>query len=531
MTTLYRRTQWIPVTIFAVLATLPGCAEEAGSPTPSGQVVLAPTQEVAEQMKDLVKAALPDQTAILDIVGVQTDIPMTVNADGSVSATVTNLPPGTQTFRITYRSGNLVVAQANGTANVVANTTAPVALTSLDTTCPSCDNDQDGASNLLEIRSGTNPLNPSDAPVVATQVSSGAQHSCALITGGNVRCWGDNQYKQLGNSTGVDSNVPVAVGLSLARSVAAGGLFTCAIVQFLRAGIIVDGVRCLGDNGGGLGDGTTTDSAVGVAVANVDGPVSLVAGSFHACALLANPGSIRCWGDNTYGQLGDGTTVRTIGGKTPPSVQGITNATAIAAGENHTCARLADGTVRCWGRNTFGQLGNGVTSGELPNATPVTVQLISDATTVFAGRDHTCVILSDSAVRCWGQNTNGQLADNTSSNIRSLRVFSGFTSVADMLLGTDFTCARQTNSTVRCAGANGSGQLGNNSPNPSTSSVEVANLNTAASLGSVGGGRLHACALLNNGGVRCWGDNQNGQLGNGTTGGISRVPVQVVGFP
>jgi len=192
----------------------------------------------------------------------------------------------------------------------------------------------------------------------------------------------------------------------------------------------------------------------------------------HTCAVL-DSGSVKCWGDNWSGQLGDGSTIDDS--NIPVDVLGITNAVDISAGGAHTCAVLDSGSVKCWGANWSGQLGDGSTSYE--NNVPVDVVGISDAISISAGNRHTCALLSSGAVKCWGDNEYGQLGD-------------------------------------------GSTIWYSNVP------VDVVGINDAISISA---GDDHTCALLSSGAVKCWGNDHYGQLGNGIFG-YSNVPVDVVGI-
>jgi alpha-tubulin suppressor-like RCC1 family protein len=133
----------------------------------------------------------------------------------------------------------------------------------------------------------------------------------------------------------------------------------------------------------------------------------LALGWFHSCARLGD-GTVKCWGDNGVGQLGDGTTTNS---STPVAVQGLSGAVEIAAGGLHSCARLGDGTVKCWGNNFSGELGD--VTGTYSSSTPVVVQGLSGAVEIAAGNWHSCARLGDGTVKCWGGNSDGQLGDGT----------------------------------------------------------------------------------------------------------------------
>jgi alpha-tubulin suppressor-like RCC1 family protein len=200
----------------------------------------------------------------------------------------------------------------------------------------------------------------------ATAVATVGSHSCALLASGAVQCWGANNYGQLGDGTTTHSNVPVTVkGISSATAVAAGGYFSCAL---LASGA----VQCWGYGGNGeLGGGSYANSSAPVFVAGISTAVAITAGSFHACAVLSS-GAAQCWGRNSHGQLGNGLMTDSAS-NTPVRVSGIRSPLRLAAGAEHTCALLSDGAVKCWGYDNEGQLGDRRRTGETPRRWPVKV--------------------------------------------------------------------------------------------------------------------------------------------------------------
>ena len=264
-----------------------------------------------------------------------------------------------------------------------------------------------------ELGNGTNTS--SSAPVTvsgistATALTTGYYGSCALLADGRVKCWGGNINGQLGNGTTTQSNVPVYVsgidGVTVkAKAIARGYDHACALFTDQT-------VQCWGDNvNGQLGDGSTTNSTTPVPVAGISTATAISVGVSHTCALLADK-TVKCWGYNQYGQLGNNSTTKATLPVGVSGIDGITvQATAIVAGFRNSCALLADETVECWGDNAYGQLGDGSTTKSL---TPIPVAGITTATDIVAGYHHSCALLADETVECWGDNSSGQLGDSS----------------------------------------------------------------------------------------------------------------------
>jgi alpha-tubulin suppressor-like RCC1 family protein len=235
----------------------------------------------------------------------------------------------------------------------------------------------------------------------AAAFASGGAHSCAVTLAGGALCWGLNSNGEVGNGTTSEQDQPVLVsGLASGVSaIAAGGAQTCALMTG-------GDVKCWGANDRGqLGDGTTTERHVPTPVPGLHHVVTLAAGGTHTCALMTG-GGVKCWGANHHGQLGDGTTTDR---HTPTSVTGLTGVSALTAGGSHTCA-LKAGAVECWGANSYGQLGDGTTT---DHSVPKTVPGLSSVAAITAGTAHTCALSAARSVECWGANDNGQLGDGT----------------------------------------------------------------------------------------------------------------------
>ncbi|HYO51666.1 RTX toxin [Archangium sp.] len=406
---------------------------------------------------------------------------------------------------------------------------------------------------------------------VASVVAGGA-HTCARLTNGSISCWGRGSEGQRGygnaeSSGHAPNTLPYSAGsipnLEQALQVSAGTQHTCALFNNGQ-------VACWGNNSyGQLGYNTTqsvgdNESVASYGFVNIGGnAVRIAAGGNHTCAIL-DTGSVRCWGQNNRGQLGyaRGTTATpganlNVGDNEAPYSVGDVNlggalVSDVVAGNEHTCVLLRTGNVRCWGANNFGQLGYGRNDDIGDNEIPLAADLDFNLATIrqlAAGGNHTCALLANSgAVRCWGSNSKGQLGiaalynatnpanpnwgDSANETPHQLQgQFSGGISFGpgrvalQISAGNAHTCATLDTGSVRCWGANNSGQLGlgttnMTSPNTIAASMQSApggNVSLGASVVRLASGADHNCVLLTTGRVRCWGLGAEGQLGYGAT--------------
>ena len=385
------------------------------------------------------------------------------------------------------------------------------------------DFDGDGTLNIFQAHSNLDYRE--------STLSTGGNHNCIILDNGSVSCWGRNNDGQLGNggtTPGVHSGLDLPTLTSslgagrTAVALSSGGEHTCAILDN-------GSVSCWGiNNHGQLGNGGTSDKTTPTLTSSLGAgrtAVALSSGGEHTCAILDN-GSVSCWGRNNDGQLGIGGTQWNTVDKTTPTLTSSLGtgrtAVAISSGSYYTCAILDNGEVSCWGDGNKGQLGYG---GNFNKFLPtLTNSLGADRTAVVlsAGEFHTCVILDNGDISCWGGGDYGQLGNGAFSNRYSPTLTSslgtGRTAVA-ISSGVFHTCAILDNGSVSCWGYGESGQLGYEINDP----YYVATPNLTSSLGvgrtaiGLSSGAFHTCAILDNGSVSCWGGGDYGQLGNGTT--------------
>ena len=258
------------------------------------------------------------------------------------------------------------------------------------------------------------------------------------------------------------------------------------------------------------------------------GVVSVSAGTYHTCAVTTT-GGLKCWGNDDLGQLGDNATLANK--PTPVDVLGLASGVAsVSTGHYHTCAVTTSGGLKCWGHDGSGQLGNDVAMVYQP--TPVDVLgLTAGVARVSAGQRHTCAITTSGGLKCWGHDSNGQLGDNAALADKPTPVdVLGLTAgVASVALGAAHTCAVTTAGGLKCWGYDYNGQLGNDAdmldkPTP----VDV--LGLSSGIASVSAGTSHTCAVTTAGGLKCWGRDIEGQLGNDASFAIKATPVDVLGF-
>lgn len=418
----------------------------------------------------------------------------------------------------------LIAAGAIGASGIAALACSAIVgvedvtlLRNKDAASPSVDEEAATDVDAQVDRDGSVPIEPS------VQLAAGYLHTCARRKSGKVQCWGANGAGQLGDGipfggTRDPATVPQDVnGLTDAIALASGVSHSCAI---RRGGAVV----CWGVNSfGQLGDGTVIRSSSTVVVKGVSNAIAIAAGTSFTCALIQG-GTVQCWGANYAGQLGDGTKVDR---PTAAPVKQITGATAIATAEYHACAVVA-GVVTCWGQNTDGQLGNGSTAESL---LPSPLASLGDIAQVVAASRFTCARATSGQVNCWGANNLGQLGTGSPNDAPNPSpVVNTVSDAVDLWVGYEHGCAARRTGEVRCWGNAGNGQVGSGSV-PDDASIPrptaVVGLSRALAV-STGGD--HSCATTESGAVLCWGANTLGQLGNGGTA-KAYAAVPVTGYP
>jgi len=433
----------------------------------------------------------------------------------------------------------------------------------------------------------------------ATKIAAGRDHYCAVFTEKTVSCWGSNAFGQLGNGSTTSSSHPVKVittngdALSEVVRISAGLFHTCALridhtvwcwgrndhdqlaedfanIEYssnakLVAGLtndivdvesgfnhactlsILGEIRCWGLNNYGQ-TGTSNEGHVAApTIASPDYASSIALGAAHSCALFGAEKNMKCWGSNTYGQLGDNSTT---GSTTPTAVKAesgtgtLQNVASISAGGSQSCAVLSNGTARCWGANSHGQLGTGDQveyhiptrvkgadgDEELANVAKLEIGQGLDRQTTFSNpgnlqelntANRTCALLNDGQVSCWGDNYHGQLGNGSLTNSNRPAPVSNLDNVTELAMSRAGACAISQDSRVRCWGINANGMLGRNEIGAGSRPTIVEGISDASAITSGGIGLAKtasfSCALSKEGLASCWGHNNKGQLGTGSS--------------
>jgi alpha-tubulin suppressor-like RCC1 family protein len=388
-------------------------------------------------------------------------------------------------------------------------------------------------------------------------VSVGQNHNCVVIQGGTAYCWGLNSSGQLGTATFTNSQAPKLVQtLTNTVKIVTGMSHTCALLSD-------NTMRCWGNNDfGQIGNNLVGAQIYPVSPANLTGVTDITVGFYHTCALL-DTGAVKCWGENSYGQLG----INQSGDLAAPGSSPVgfsTNVVAIAAGDYHTCLLKNNGEMYCWGRNSEGQIGDGTTTnrfapqkisslgsikkmatggrhtcaitvsdhtfcwgsnenGQIGRGTTTTFYLtakelvnLSSPTSLSLGANHSCALINDGSVECWGNSFNGATGSKQNFTILEPKLVRGFYGPAQAIskgFNSNHVCGILGNR-IKCAGKNNFGQLGDGTTTDNESAAIVINLGSGNPT-KVVTGKSHTCALLATGEVKCWGSNEFGQLGTG----------------
>lgn len=474
---------------------------------------------------------------------------LALKSDGTVWAWGNNLDGQLGNGTTTSRSNPIQVTNSDGTLFSNVKTIATGGYHSL---ALKCDGTVWAWGDNLDGQLGNGTSTSSSYPIQVknsdgtwlsnvTAIAAGGFHTLALKNDGTLWAWGYNEDGELGNGTNLNSNYPIQVknfnGASFINviAIAAGKYHTLALKSD-------NTVWAWGYNEDGeLGNGTTSNSRFPTQAKNSDGTFftnvsALLAGYYHSMALKKD-GTLWTWGYNEYGQLGNGTTYRS---KYPIQVKNsdgtsFINATIISAGGYHSLTLKNNGTLWAWGDNFDGQLGNGTTT---DYSKPIQVKN-SDGTSfsnVFAvtgGIYHSLAIKTNGTLWAWGDNLDGQLGIGTFTNVSSPTQVknsdgSFFVNVLAVSGGGYHTLALKNDNVLWAWGCNSDGQLGNGTNTDNSYPIQVKNSNNSSftNVIAIAAGCYHSLALKSDGTVWAWGDNQNGQLGNGTNS-KSKYPIQV----
>jgi alpha-tubulin suppressor-like RCC1 family protein len=384
-----------------------------------------------------------------------------------------------------------------------------------------------GADDRLGFGSTGDQFSPVEVKNISNAVSCslGTSHSCVKLSDKTTRCWGNAASGQLGNGqlSTTKMTIPVSVyGISNAAQISAGGSHACAVLD--NGSIACWGLGVNGELGNGIiGTKLTPDTV------KISGTFTQVsAGYYYTCA-LKNDGTVWCFGDNSYGQLGDNSTTDRF---SAVQVSNITNARQISTGHGSSCALLTDNTTKCWGHNNYGQLGDNSTTDRL---TPVNVKLsdgnnLDNVSSISSNKYTSCAVLNSNSAHCWGYGAQGQIGVGSYNNFNYATLIN-YSSITFNLIanGPSFTCGIITDGSVRCWGLESYGERGDSVSGNSriTPDTTVHNISSAIDLDL---GEYHACSIDNSSKIWCWGRNNYGQIGFGSSTSEYTSPVEVIGI-
>ena len=465
--------------------------------------VVAPgsTEIAATQAQTLTHTASTIRTTFVVDPGspVISAMPAITKAYGSAAFTLT-APTSNSSGAISYTSSNTAVA-------TIDSNTRLITLTGAGTTTITA---SQVATSTYTSASTSTTLTVEAAPEI-THLSLSNVSSCALTSTGAMKCWGSNAYGQIGTLASNQQKTPIDVPgfTNNISAIAVGDSRMCALTT-------AGEVKC-------IGNGVADSNNPGISA----GAISISSGYANSCALMSY-GGVKCWGDNWTGQLGSGTWVNT---SPAVNVKGLTSGvTAITSGIMHSCALLSSGSVKCWGANNYGQLGDGTTSNR--NEPAQVSGLTSGVVSISGGYEHTCAVLTNGEAKCWGRNGYGELGDGTTTHKNvptSVKVdgqpISGIASISG---GLRHTCAITTGGAAKCWGYNALASLGNGTLTDSLTPVNVVGLDSGVLSIDAGKG-FATCATVTGSSVKCWGHSWAGNVGDGFTTDRSS-PVNVVGL-
>jgi len=372
----------------------------------------------------------------------------------------------------------------------------------------------------------TGRLQVTVGPAGTFSLAVGREFACARVPDSHVDCWGSNIEGQLGDGEVGEASVASAVGatgLSTARTVSAGETHACAALTGGAA-------DCWGENESGQVGTGAAGRPIGrpTPVRALAGVLAVAAGGPFTCA-LAEAGTVACWGADLNGELGNATVATRA--LQPEPVTGLERTAGLAAGEAFACALEASGIVACWGENTYGQLGDG--QSEEPAVThPVAVSGLADVTQIAAGTAFACALTAAGGVDCWGEDGYGELGDEQPGHAHLLSAVPvavhGIAGARAIAAAERDACALLAGGAVDCWGAGEQGQLGHAHAGASDVPVRVDGVGGGAAL-AAGGNTF--CALLDSEQVQCWGSNGSGEVGDRRAGELRAAPAIVAGVP